>query len=60
VPDSLLYSWGSCKNGKLGISNNYYTDLAEGDLHSQFYLDDEIDIEASNKYMEEHNLTANN
>jgi alpha-tubulin suppressor-like RCC1 family protein len=39
-PDSLLYSWGNAKQGKLGISDNYFADMAEGENHSQFYLDD--------------------
>lgn len=30
-PDSLLYSWGSAANGKLGISDNYYQDF-ENDM----------------------------
>lgn len=40
VPDSLLYTWGSCKNGKLGISNNYYHDLFESENHMQFFKSD--------------------
>jgi hypothetical protein len=39
-PDSLLYSWGSSRYGKLGISDNYFTELGEGDNHSQFYMND--------------------
>ena len=39
-PDSLLYSWGNAKQGKLGISDDYFADMAEGENHSQFYLDD--------------------
>jgi hypothetical protein len=38
--DSLLYSWGNAKQGKLGISDNYFADLAEGENHTQFYMDD--------------------
>ena len=33
-PDSLLYSWGSSRYGKLGISENYFTELGEGENHS--------------------------
>jgi hypothetical protein len=39
-PDSLLYTWGCCKNGKLGISNNYYQDLYESENHMQFFKSD--------------------
>lgn len=40
LPDSLLYTWGCCKNGKLGISNNYYHDLYESENHMQFFKSD--------------------
>ena len=42
-PDSLLYSWGSTRFGKLGISDNYFSDFGEGENHAQFYLNDEND-----------------
>ena len=41
-PDTLLYSWGSASNGKLGISNNYAHDFDQ-DLLPKFYLDDKIE-----------------
>ena len=40
-PDSLLYSWGSAANGKLGISDNYYADF-ENDSLSQFFQEDSL------------------
>lgn len=30
-PDSLLYSWGNCRNGKLGISDDYFTEFVENE-----------------------------
>jgi alpha-tubulin suppressor-like RCC1 family protein len=47
APDTLLYSWGSAKNGKLGISNNYFSDLIDGENHTQFYKGAEDDQEAA-------------
>jgi len=41
-PDTLLYSWGNSRQGKLGISNNYFTELGDGDQHTQFFCDDEV------------------
>jgi len=40
--DTLLYSWGNAKNGKLGISNNYFSELADGDNHTQFFCDENV------------------
>ena len=41
-PDTLLYTWGSAKDGKLGISKNYTSDFDNGAL-SHFYIDDKIE-----------------
>lgn len=41
-PDSLLYSWGSAANGKLGISDSYFQEFEE-DLLNKFYVQDNLD-----------------
>lgn len=41
-PDTLLYSWGSARDGKLGISENYATEFDQDQL-PKFYLDDKIE-----------------
>ena len=41
-PDTLLYSWGSARDGKLGISDNYATEF-DLDQLPRFYLDDQIE-----------------
>lgn len=41
-PDSLLYSWGSAANGKLGISESYFQDF-ENDVFNKFYMEDNLD-----------------
>jgi hypothetical protein len=41
-PDTLLYSWGCARDGKLGISDNYATEFDQ-DLLPRFYLDDKIE-----------------
>jgi alpha-tubulin suppressor-like RCC1 family protein len=42
MTDTLLYSWGNAKHGKLGISNNYFSELTDGDSHTQFFCDDDV------------------
>ena len=41
-PDTLLYSWGNARDGKLGISDNYATEFDQDQL-PRFYLDDKIE-----------------
>ena len=52
-PDTILYGWGNCSNGKLGISNNYYAELVEGDQHTQFYTSDRKDTEKTEQMIAE-------
>jgi len=32
-PDTMVYSWGSAKNGKLGMSDNYTQDIEDEKLN---------------------------
>lgn len=41
-PDTMIYSWGNAKNGKLGISDNYTQDFEDEKLN-QFYIDDNLE-----------------
>lgn len=41
-PDTMIYSWGNAKNGKLGISDNYTQDFDDDKLN-QFYIDDNLE-----------------
>ena len=45
-PDSLIYSWGNAKDGKLGISENYVADF-ENDLIQPFQISDNLDTSSS-------------
>lgn len=53
VPDTLLYSWGSVKNGKLGLSDNYHQDFVERNLLSNVYKLDTNDTVACQKVEDE-------
>ena len=41
-PDSLYYSWGNARNGKLGISDNFTQDSVKSLPY--FYIDDSLEL----------------
>ena len=49
----MLYSWGSAKNGKLGLTDNYHHDFAEHNKLSSVYKLDANDTVACQKVEDE-------
>ncbi len=48
-PDTMVYSWGNAKDGKLGISDNYTVDFEEEKLN-QFYVDDGLESNQEDQF----------
>lgn len=60
-PDTLLYSWGCAKDGKLGISKNYTKDFDDS-LLAHFYIDDKIEQNSDDfeQFVSSKNLNVQN